>query len=121
MYPLRVLVPAQRFLFMSVYRKHADSLRAVQNELGDDCPSFTFNGKTIRILPGGVRLKRENTPGGFSLDSDIQLTCLSADFAVQPQSKQTFMYLGRQFNIVSVTPAPGGLQLRINGDGVGKL
>lgn len=106
---------------MSVYQKHADSLRAVQNELGADCPSFTFAGKVIKILPGGVRLKRENTPGGFSLDSDIQLTCLSADFGVQPQSKQTFTYLGQQFNIVSVTIAPGGIQIRINGDGVGKL
>lgn len=106
---------------MSVYQKHADSLRAVQNELGADCPTLTFAGKVIKILPGGVRLKRENTPGGFSLDSDIQLTCLSADFGVQPQPKQTFIYLNLKYNIVAVTPAPGGLQLRINGDGVGKL
>lgn len=106
---------------MNLFAIHATGITDLQNELGADCPTFTFAGKVIKILPGGVRLKRENTPGGFSLDSDIQLTCLSADFGVQPQPKQTFIYLNLKYNIVSVTPAPGGLQLRINGDGVGKL
>lgn len=83
-----------------------------------------FNGDVIKILPGGVKLKRENTSGGFSLDSDIQLSCLSADFKAQPQSKQTFTYPakgGRLYSITSVITMPTGVQLRIIGDEVGKL
>jgi hypothetical protein len=105
---------------MNLFAIHAGGVKALQDALGDDCPTLFINGQLIKILPGGVKLKRENTSGGFSLDTDIQLTCLSADFKSQPQSRQTFTYPGEQgtrFNIVSVTVMPGGLQLRINGDG----
>lgn len=109
---------------MNPYQEHAEGLVELQTELGSACPTLFFNGQEIKILPGGVRLKRENEPGGFSLDTDIQLTCLSADFKDQPASKQTFRYPGAQgprFNIVSVTTMPGGLQLRINGDNADRI
>lgn len=103
---------------MSVFTKHAASLRAVQLQHGDDCPVFTplwADLGDIKILPGGVRQKKDNSPGGFSLDSDLQLTCLLADFGdYPPESRKKFEYLGRTYRITSVTPAPGNLQVRIN-------
>lgn len=109
---------------MNLFEIHASGIRAVQEQLGDECPTLFHNGQLVKILPGGVRLKRETTPGGFSLDSDLQLTCLSADFKTPPTAKQTFKYPGQngtQYSITSVTTMAGGYQLRINGDEVGKL
>lgn len=99
---------------MNVYSAHAEGLAQLQAELGADCPSLVINGKTVKILPGGARHKKDNGAGGFSLDSDIQLTCLSADFAAAPVSRQTFTYRGRTYRIESVTTAAGGLQIRID-------
>ncbi len=109
---------------MNPYQDHANGLSELQSELGNDCPALFINGQLIKILPGGVKLKRENTPGGFSLDSDIQLTCLSADFKAQPTSKQTFRYPGQnggRFNIVSLTSMAGGFQLRINANNADRI
>ena len=70
------------------------------------------------MLPGGTRLASDNTTGGFSLDSDIQLTVLVAQFGDSiPENTQTFNYPGREgklYKITSTTPAPGQLQMRIN-------
>ncbi len=99
---------------MNPYAVHAGSLSSLQQEQGDDCPVAVFSGVTIKILPGGVRQRKDNSPGGFSLDSDLQLTCLSADFPEPPRAKQTLVYLGRSYRIETVTTMAGGLQLRLN-------
>jgi hypothetical protein len=105
---------------MNIYQKHADSLRALQDEQGDSCPTFTpqWGAKQpIRILPGGLRTKKDNSAGGFSLDSDLQLTCLMADFGANPpSSREVFTYLGGNYRITSVTLAPNAIQVRINAD-----
>ncbi len=99
---------------MNPYQVHADSLKDVQEEQGEDCPIAVFSSVTVKILPGGVRQRKDNSPGGFSLDSDIQLTCLLADFPEAPTSRQSFIYLNRTYRIESVTTMAGGLQIRIN-------
>jgi len=105
---------------MNVYDAHAGSLKDLQVEMGENCPVFTpLWGELgdIKILPGGVRTKKDNSPGGFSLDSDLQLTCLLADFDDSPpQSRHTFRYLGSVYRITSVTTAPNAIQVRINAD-----
>lgn len=105
---------------MNPYAEHAAGLAELQTEMGSDCPTFTplwFATQPIKILPGGVRTKKDNSPGGFSLDSDLQLTCLLADFGQNPpQSKQLFTYLGGSYKITSVTTAPKAVQVRINAD-----
>lgn len=121
MVPAAVDSLPRRFLFkMNIYQKHADGLRALQNQQGDTCPVFTPQWATlgdIKILPGGVRTKKDNSAGGLSLDSDLQLTCLLADFgASPPSSRQVFTYLGGSYRIMSVTTAPNAIQVRINAD-----
>jgi hypothetical protein len=105
---------------MNVYQTHADSLRDLQAEMGDTCPVFNplwAQLGDIKILPGGVRTKKDNTAGGFSLDSDLQLTCLLADFGASPPlSRQRFTYLGETYRITSVTTGPNAVQVRINAD-----
>lgn len=110
---------------MNVYAEHADGLRELQTEQADSCPVFTplwhaFE-EPIKILPGGVRTKKDNSAGGFSLDSDLQLTCLLADFGESPPpSNGLFTYRGQTFKIRPFTTAPLGYQVRINADNSGQ-
>jgi hypothetical protein len=100
---------------MNPFSIHADSLKALQAEQGDDCPVLIYDGESIPILPGGAKFKRENAIGGFALDSDLQLTCLAADFGdIPPQAGETINYQSNDYTIESVTTAPTGLQLRLN-------
>lgn len=105
---------------MNAYSEHGDGLKELQSELADSCPIFTpqwFNMGNIKILPGGLKNKKDNSPGGFSLDSDLQLTCLLADFGANPPaSRQLFEYLGGTYRITTVTTAPNAVQVRINAD-----
>ncbi len=101
---------------MDVFAIHAAGLKALENEQGASCPQLYWNGALIDVLPGGARLKRENSAGGFSLDSDLKLTCLAADFPALPQSQDEFNYPGQNgklYRIVSVTTAGNGYQLHI--------
>jgi hypothetical protein len=103
---------------MSVYDVHAASLAQLQGELGADCPQMFWNGSLWPVLPGGTRLAKDLSVGGFTLDSDLQLTVLLAQFGANlPASPQTFNYpgqTGKLYRIVSTTPAPEQLQMRIN-------
>ena len=102
---------------MSAYSDHAAQLAALQSELGGDCPSFTWNNAPYSILPGGAKFKRMNDAGGFKLESDLQLTCLTAPFGgTLPDAGQTLTYNGLLYTITAVTPAPAGYQMRINAD-----
>jgi hypothetical protein len=104
----------------SVYTIHAASLLVVQGELGDDTPMMWWKGQEWPILPGGARFQRKNSTGGFTLDSALQLTVLTAQFGDQlPDSGQSMNYPGQNgkaYTITSVTPAPAGYQMRINAD-----
>jgi hypothetical protein len=100
------------------YEDHADGLAELQDELGADCPQMLWNESLWPVLPGGARLAKELSTGGFSLDSDIQLTVLMGQFGANlPVSPQNFNYPGKDgklYKITSVTPAPGQFQMRIN-------
>ena len=103
---------------MNPYEDHAGGLAELQDELGGDCPQMYWGGKLWPVLPGGTRLASNNSPGGFALDCDIQLTVLMAQFGADlPENTQTFNYPGQNgklYRIASTTPAPGQLQMRIN-------
>ena len=107
---------------MNPYAEHAEGLAELQSEMGDNCPVFTplwADMGDIKILPGGVRTKKDNSPGGFSLDSDLQLTCLLADFGDSPPPENgLFMYNGKKFKIRPLTRAPLEYQVRIEADSV---
>jgi hypothetical protein len=103
---------------MSIYNEHASGLRELQDELGEDCPKIWIGGRLISALAGSASLQKTISPGGFSIECDLSITCLTEDFEdVQPVQNQTFNYpgqAGRSYRIVSITSAPGGKQLQID-------
>ena len=105
---------------MNPYLEHGAGLKELQCEMGESCPVFTplwADLGDIKILPGGVRTKKDNSSGGLSLDSDLQLTCLLADFGNNPPpSRGFFMFQGQKLRIADVTTAPNGIQVRIHAD-----
>lgn len=108
---------------MDPWKYHAEGLRALQDEAGDSCPSMFYSGGAIPILPGGAMFKSANSPGGFSINADLQLTVLAADFGAgfdfDNLEQQTFNYPGQQgdlYRISGVIMAPNGYQVRILAD-----
>lgn len=108
---------------MNVYAIHSDSLRALQNELGEDCPVIYYNAKNIRVLPGSAKFKSNNSEGGNSYDADFQCVCLLADFGENfnpnGMNQQTFNYPnqdGKLYRVKQTEVAPNSLQLRIYAD-----
>lgn len=102
---------------MSAYKDHASQLEALYAELGAEAPVFTWDGAEYEILPGGAKFQRANDTGGFKLSSDLQLTCLTAQFgSVLPTAGETITYLGTDYTLTAVTPAPAGFQMRLNAD-----
>lgn len=108
---------------MNVYEVHAASLAALQTEYdqGDTvkCPVFLWREQNWKSLPGGARRRKDLGVGGFSLDSDLSIVCLVAQFGVSAQAQRDLMlntqltYLGQLYQIQTITIAAGGLQLQI--------
>lgn len=101
---------------MNFYADHADGIAELQAELGSDCPMIYYRGALIKCLPGDASRGGKNEVGGISLDCDLTVTCLAADFTAVPKSSQPFKYPGQDgnnYNIVAVQIAPGGLQYTI--------
>jgi hypothetical protein len=99
---------------MNPYSEHAAGLRELQTELGDNCPSISWAGQTIYVLPGGITLKSKNSVGGLSMDADFKFVCMADDFgATLPTSNQILTYRGNTLKIDSVVLAAGGLQVSI--------
>jgi len=99
---------------LSIFSEAAAGLVELQTELGDECPTITWQGQTIKVLPGGITLKSKNSAGGMSLDSDFSFTCLAADFgSALPSSNQLLAFAGNPLKIESVVMAMGGRQLEI--------
>ena len=102
---------------MSVYSDHAAQLDALHTEYAEDAPYFTWNASQWKILPGGAKATRELDVGGMKLSSDLQLTCLTAQFGdTLPSGGETITYRDIAYTITSVTPACAGYQIRINAD-----
>ncbi len=104
---------------MNPYLTHANSLGALQTEMGDDCPTFLWLSETRKALPGGAKRRKDNSAGGFSLDADLTITCLVSQFGQAAATLREAMlnsrltYLGQAYRIESVTVAAGGQQLRL--------
>jgi len=102
---------------MSAYSEHSADLDSVYAELGADAPVFTWNSGTWKCLPAGAKFKRLNDVGGYTLSSDLELTATTDQFGgTLPDSEEGISYNGKAYTIVSVTPAPGGHQMRIMAD-----
>ena len=98
----------------SAYEDHAAMLDALRSEYAEPSLVFTWDAADYQILPGGARFKRANDVGGFALACDLQLTCTTAQFGdVLPDSGESMTYAGKEYTIVSVTPAPAAYQIRI--------
>ena len=105
---------------MDIYAIHASGLRSLQTEAGDACPTMWFDGKAINILPGGAAYKTENSLGGLSINADLSLTVLAADFGPEfdfnDMTNQVFNYPGEngdEYAVDSVVKSPNGFQVRI--------
>ncbi len=104
---------------MDVYKIHSDSLRSLQDE-NENCPAMFYNGDLIRILPGGASYRTQNSPGGLSINADLSLTVLVADFPenfdFNSMTNQTFNYPnegGQAYSVDSVVKSPNQYQVRI--------
>ena len=112
---------------MNHYTEHAAGLAEIQTELGDDCPSFTLRGATIKCLSGGARRSKEIEPGGYGLDSDLSLTALvsaavfaTAELLVAGLLKSQITYLGKVYRVEVVTLAPGAEQFSLAANDLNK-
>ena len=83
------------------------------DELGADCPTITYAGATVRVLPAAARNASKNGIGGFALDADLQFTAILADFPSTPASNKQFTYAGKTYRISDVAFLPGRLQVHI--------
>ncbi len=79
-----------------------------------------YNGGSIDILPGGATYKTSNSQGGLSINSDLSLTVLVAnfpkDFDFNAMTNQQFNYPGQNgelYSVDSVVKSPNGFQVRI--------
>ena len=105
---------------MTIYEQHQQGLRELQGELGADCPVMWYNGGAIRVFAGGASYKSKNSQGGLSLNCDLKLTVLAADFGTgfnfDALTNQTFNYPGQTGNLYSVDSVvkiSGGFQVSI--------
>lgn len=105
---------------MDYYAIHAAGIQSVQDEQGSTCPALWYSGKLIPICPGGALFKSSNSPGGFSLDSDLQLTVLvlnfGAGFDLNSLDNQTFNYPGQNgdlYRVANIIKSPNNFQVRI--------
>ena len=102
---------------MNLYADHAAQLDACQAEADDGTLRFTWQDKPYLILPGGAKLKRMNSAGGYNLSCDLQLTVTLSQFGgVLPDSGDAFNYNGKLYRIAEMTTSAGGQQARINAD-----
>ncbi len=106
--------------FMSPFSIHATDLADYQAELGDDCPVMWYSGGPIKILPGGATYKTKNSQGGLSINADLSLTVIAADFGAgfdfNDLTSQQFNYpgeTGQLYSVDSIVKVAGGLQVRI--------
>lgn len=109
------------FFIVNPFAIHAAGLNSLIAEQGSDCPVFTWNGADYQILPGGALSRKSNSPGGFSLDSDLQLTVLTAAFgdaeAARAEMLETILlYAGHRYKIRDISIAQGGKQMRLHCD-----
>lgn len=112
---------------MDAFTEHADGLWELQNEQGGACPTFTWKGQTIRVLPGGAQRSNELEAGGLAVDADLSLTCLASSFSydtteeiVAALGKSQLTYQGNLYRVESVTVAPGAKQLTIKATDLNK-
>lgn len=108
---------------MNPYAIHAGSIQSLIDEMGDDCPAFTWGGNDYSILPGTAKTRKDLTVGGFSLDFDLQFVALVSPFVAGAITGATTLrdamletemqYLSDNYKIVSVDIVAGGQQVRI--------
>ena len=108
------------------YAVHADGVVETMNSLGTVCPQLTWNTQTYRCLPSGRMRQGILGQGGFSLNADLSVTLLAADFGggPYPESNQDIFYPASsqfRFRIESVTWMPGGDLIRIKATAAAKL
>ena len=105
---------------MDIYEIHSASLKSLQTEAGNKCPAMWFDGRAIKILPGGATYKTSNSQGGLSINADLSLTVLAADFGkdfdFNAMTNQQFNYPGQGgqlYSVDSVVKSPNSFQVRI--------
>ena len=105
---------------MNQFEAHANDLADYEAELGDDCPVMWYSGGPIKIIPGGATYETKNSQGGLSINADLSLTVIAADFGkdfdFNDLTSQQFNYpgeTGQLYSVDSIVKVAGGLQVRI--------
>ena len=104
---------------MNPYAIHAADLDSLKSEMGDDCPSFTWNGATWTILPGSVTNNKPLRAGGFSNMVDLTFTTSINQFVGKDAAtlkntmlNTTFQYLGEPYKFQRITILSGATILK---------
>ena len=105
---------------MNPFQIHASDLADYEAEQGADCPVMFYSGKSIRVIPGGATYKSKNSQGGLSINADLKLTVIAADFGAgfdfNDLTNQNFNYPGQNgdyYSVDSVIKIAGGFQVAI--------
>jgi hypothetical protein len=103
---------------MDYFGAHALALKQAMDILEPDCPRMVWNTATFRCMPSGDKQSALGSPGGFSLEAEMTLSCLVSDFGSGPfpVDKQQVTYPakgGSLHKIAGVTTEPGGRIFRI--------
>lgn len=110
---------------MNLYDEHAESLAELQDELAADCPVFTWPTSAApgtgvyKCLVSGAQERKPLDMGGFTFDSALRITVLtatlgmSAEAARDAMSQTDLIYRGKTYRIENVTLMPTGAQLRL--------
>ena len=114
---------------MNDYAVHANAMAQIQRRLGDSCPIIIWNAMSYALIPGSATRRADLGSGGFALNADLSCEALVSTFAdgdtiTDARSLKNALlqtpvaYLGDVYKVQSVYISPGGLQVRIEANGI---
>ena len=112
---------------MNPYYEHAEGIAELQNELGDDCPTITWRGVTLKCLISGSNRSKEIDPGGFGMESDLSVVCLRSEIGYETDEqlvaallKSQLNHNGHVYRVQAAVVAPGGKWVTIKAQDLNK-
>lgn len=108
----------------NVFQHTADQVQAIQNGLGDACPSivWAYTNQKYLIIPGTALNNRPLRGGGISYLYDFQCDLIVSQFLnaqipdvktlVQKMMNSTFVYLGDNYKFWNVHILAGATMIR---------
>jgi len=109
---------------MDYYGHHSAALAGLQARLATQCPSISWNGRDVPIIPGSAMRRADLSAGGFQLNADFRFAAHVADFGAEYEGQPSQLksdllqsalaYLGDNYKADAVTLHPGGLIVTVD-------